>query len=52
MGWAPSPEDMFCSDWFVFEKQDEFSGTDDIATMTSETETFVSKSEPVDINKK
>ena len=52
MGWAPSPEDMFCSDWFVFEKQDEFSGTDDIATMTSETETFASKSEPVDINKK
>lgn len=36
MGWAPSPEDMFCSDWFVFEKQDEFSGTDDIATMTDE----------------
>ena len=34
MGWAPSPEDMFCSDWFVFEKQDEFSGTDDIAVMT------------------
>lgn len=52
MGWAPSPEDMFCSDWFVFEKQDEFSGTDDIATMTSETETFASKSELVDINKK
>jgi len=21
MGWAPSPEDMFCSDWFVFEKE-------------------------------
>lgn len=52
MGWVPSPEDMFCSDWFAFEKQDEFSGTDDIATMTSETETFASKSEPVDINKK
>lgn len=22
MGWAPSPEDMFASDWYVFEKED------------------------------
>lgn len=34
MGWLPSQEDCFSSDWYVFEKVDEFTGTDDIATMT------------------
>ena len=57
MGWLPSQEDCFSSDWFVFEKQDEFSGTDDIASMTRAleglkkplTESFESSTEGVDI---